>query len=89
MYPGNKVSVDGHLWKIAENSSNASKSAINVHINTSTNLPTSTGLMSDSISEIATAFKSTVSTPQAQNLNLSEPQKELLRWHYKLGHIGL
>ena len=23
-----------------------------------------------------------------QNQNLSEPQKELLRWHYRLGHVG-
>ena len=23
------------------------------------------------------------------NFNLSDPEKELLRWHYRLGHIGI
>ena len=80
-YPGNKVSVEGHIWTIAANPSVPNESATNVHINPSTNLPTSTGLMPDSISKVAAAFKSTVSTTQAHNLNLSEPQKELLRLH--------
>jgi hypothetical protein len=88
-YPDNKVSVGDQLWTISENPSVPSESALNVHINPSMNLPTSTGLMSDSISKTATAFQSTVSTTQAHNMNLSEPQKELLRWHYKLGHVGM
>ena len=25
----------------------------------------------------------------AKNINLSEPEKEILRWHYRLGHIGM
>ena len=29
------------------------------------------------------------SLTQPSNINLSEPEKELLRWHYRLGHIGM
>ena len=30
-----------------------------------------------------------VSVTEGVNHNLSEPEKELLRWHYRLGHIGI
>ena len=33
--------------------------------------------------------KRRVTTTHAENFNLPEPHKELLRWHYHLGHIGL
>jgi len=88
-YPKNKVSVNGHVWQIEANPDDPTETAIDVHNNPTTNLPTSTGLHPESLAYTAKAFQNTVSTTHAQNLNLSEPQKELLRWHYKLGHIGL
>ena len=34
-------------------------------------------------------LNSAMSTVSAQNNNLSEPQKELMRWHARLGHMGV
>jgi hypothetical protein len=30
----------------------------------------------------------TLSVVSNSNINLSEPEKELLRWHYRLGHLS-
>ena len=50
-------------------------------------MPTSTAYCySDAMAE-PQALKSAVSTVNAENMNLSEPEKELLRWHCQLGHI--
>ena len=38
----------------------------------------------DAVQAIA-ALSSTISIISSSNVNLSEPQKELLRWHYRLG----
>ena len=34
------------------------------------------------------AFLSVTSEVARENTNLSPPEKELLKWHYKLGHVG-
>ncbi|KAI2496716.1 hypothetical protein MHU86_17763 [Fragilaria crotonensis] len=36
----------------------------------------------------AECLNATISAVNEANLNLSEPEKELLRWHYRLGHIS-
>ena len=42
-----------------------------------------------SLHELAVNFSENITTTHANNFNLSEPHKELLRWHYRLGHVGL
>jgi hypothetical protein len=34
------------------------------------------------------AMNTTITEVHEANHNLSEPEKELLRWHYRLGHIS-
>ena len=42
-----------------------------------------------SLNQLAINFSEHVSTTHQTNFNLSEPQKEILQWHYRLGHIGM
>ena len=35
------------------------------------------------------SLKSTPSVTAGANFNLTEPEKELLRWHYRLGHVSM
>jgi hypothetical protein len=37
---------------------------------------------------IASAFSAAISTTSAHNQNLSAAEKELLRWHFRLGHLS-
>jgi transposase InsO family protein len=34
-------------------------------------------------------FKGSASLTEGVNFNLSDPEKELLKWHYRLGHVGM
>ena len=37
---------------------------------------------------ISQAFNAAISAVSHQNMNLSPAQKELLRWHFRLGHLS-
>ena len=88
-YPGNPITMTPGTFKVAGNPSTPSESGIDVFINPTNNLPVSTCFRHKALQETASAYSASVSTIHSQNFNLSEPQKELLRWHYRLGHIGL
>jgi hypothetical protein len=53
-----------------------------------TNLPTLTAYSCKDLEYPMTQLCHAVSTVQVSNHNLSESQKELLRWHQRLGHIA-
>ena len=42
----------------------------------------------DAPMKAATCLNTTISQVHDSNLNLSEAQKELLRWHQRLGHVS-
>ena len=77
------------MWTINPNPKNADEQAIDVLINRNNNLPMSTCHNSRSLDNLAINFAAETTTTHARNYNLSEPQKELLRWHYRLGHVGI
>ena len=53
------------------------------------NLPTLMAYRYNNEMAKSQALQSTVSTVDAANINLSEPEMEFLRWHCRLGHISL
>lgn len=62
--------------------------AIEVLIDPRINLPVGLAYASDTGPTIYQAFNSAISTVSLANRNLSEAEKELLRWHYRLGHLS-
>jgi hypothetical protein len=88
-YPKNPITISGEYWKVSGNPSDPTESSMTVCINPRNNLPVSTCFRQSGVKAAATAYSVSVSAIHTQNFNLSEPQKELLRWHYRLGHIGL
>ena len=69
--------------------SDGQRNAVKATINPYNNLPTSTGYSYSKVMEAANTLVNTVSTTAATNTNLGLPEKELLRWHNRLGHIGM
>jgi hypothetical protein len=57
-------------------------------IDSSNNLSTSQFYNQSDVNVPVEALQTTLTTVNAENHNLSELQKELLRWHYRLGHLG-
>jgi hypothetical protein len=51
-------------------------------------LPTSDAHRSSDIPKAVAALNITLNTVHESNLNLTEAEKELLRWHHRLGHLS-
>ena len=61
---------------------------IEAPVNPSNNLPTSKIYSYEATSRQATSFAAEVTSVHQANANLSETEKELLRWHFRLGHLS-
>ena len=84
-YPDEHITLHQDHLLLSGNSNDSKRAAINVSINPSDNLPTS--LVFDQ--EInPKALMSIINEVSNHNINLQFPEKELLRWHCKLGHMG-
>ena len=86
-YPSWTMSIKDEVWTLKGRSN--VEAPIDIYVSKKTNLPTSTCYKSKTLTQASAFFTSTVAETHKANTNLSEPQKEILRWHYRLGHIGL
>ena len=88
-YPKNKITVDSKSWTIEADPSKPTEHPIDVEVNQFNNLPMSKCIIPESLHELSINFSENVTVTHEANRNLDEPQKELLRWHYRLGHRSL
>ena len=80
-YPKSLISVSNNSWSVTQESK-----SIDIYINPRNNLPMSKCYRHQGLQTAAANLGESII--HSNNLNLTEPQKELLRWHYRLGHIG-
>ena len=88
-YPKNKISLTSNSWTIQPDPDVAHENAIDIIINPINNLPMTTCFRGKSLNQLALLFSKSIASTHSSNYNLSEPHKELLHWHYWLGHVGL
>ena len=81
-HPDSTITVNNNHWTVKKKGE-----AIDVFINPRNNLPTSTCYRKKAVHEAAASLGESIT--HHCNFNLSEPQKELLRWHQRLGHVSL
>ena len=63
--------------------------SIRAHVNPENNLPmTSQAYRQPAVLPAAECLNSTITAVNDANFNISEPEKEILRWHYRLGHMS-
>ena len=87
-YPGEHITLHNDHLMLSGFSSDIDRGPIKVPINPDDNIPTSMVLKKGMKLTNVRAFLSVTSEVAEENINLSPPEKELLKWHYKLGHIG-
>ena len=90
-YPSETITMEYNRLVLSGSEATTTKPKTNsvvVAVNPSNNLPTSIGHHVDSIQSMPQALNATVSSVHHHNLNLSPAEKEWLKWHYKLGHVG-
>ena len=87
-YSGELIEQTGRGMRLSS-TSDGQRNAVEATINPNNSLPTSTGYSYGKVMEAANTLVNTVSTTAATNTNLGPADKELLRWHNRLGHIGM
>jgi hypothetical protein len=87
-YSDETIKVEAHRLTMSGVPDDPNRSPIVAHVNPDNNLPTSQAYRQPAILPAAECLNATISAVNEANLNLSEPEKELLRWHYRLGHIS-
>jgi hypothetical protein len=87
-YIGEQIFLDDVKLTLSGESSDPTCGTIIAMINSFNNLPTSQFYNQSDINVLVEVLQTTLTTVNAKTYNLSEPQKELLCWHYHLGHLG-
>ena len=80
-YPKNSIEVNSTGWVIKGNPNDSSESTLEVYINPFSNLPTTTCYDEKALRDSGAYFTQGMSSTHRHNYNLSEPHKELIRWH--------
>ena len=99
-YPNETISMSANeLVLSGSKEGNQKTNAIRVLVDPTNNLPTAlaynlglSDLSAGYNASVPTTFDSgattNITSVSLNNGNLTEPEKELLRWHYRLGHLG-
>jgi hypothetical protein len=65
------------------------RGSVIARVNPNNNLPTTTSYRYSDVHEAPEALNARITTVTShENVNLSEAQKELVRWHNRFGHVG-
>lgn len=87
-YKGEHLTIDSTSMRLSGMDGDSTRNPIIAFNNPLSNLPTTLAYQYNSTDVPAQALCHTVSTVNSNNANLSEAQKELLRWHQRLGHLA-
>ena len=87
-YPNETFRGNSEGITLEGDASDPTRSSVLARINPENNLPTTTTYRPDAIKEALLVLNTTISTVHKENVNLSDAEKELVRWHQRLGHIG-
>jgi hypothetical protein len=88
-YAGEVIVLQGHGLQLSGIKGDPQCGSITVPIDPANNLPTCQASDRDSLLMDPQTYVSIVNEVSETNLNLTAPEKELLRWHYHLGHFAM
>ena len=86
-YRGEHITINENSLKLSGIKNDPTRSQVMVFNNPVTHLPTTTAYLPADTGIPERELYNTVTTVSENNHNLSESQKELLRWHQRLGHL--
>ena len=87
-YKGKIIELRSGKLHLSGIDSDQSKNPVKVQVHLGTNLPTSVSYRYNGCETAASALNNVISVVSNENLNLTDPEKEFLRWHQRLGHIS-
>ena len=86
-YKGEYITINGNSLRLSGIEGDPTRTEVVVFNNPLTHLPTSTAFTPGDTGLPGQALYTAMTTVSENNHNLSEAQKELLRWHQRLGHL--
>jgi hypothetical protein len=87
-YPDETITIEAHRLTLSGVDGDLNRASLSVLVNPQNNLPTSEAYNLNDSLKVADALNATLNEVHESNQNLNAAEKELLRWHYRLGHIG-
>ena len=87
-YQDETITVNSKALILSGSSVDTDRAAVTAYNHVSTNLPTTIAYRHDIVHKPNQALANIVRTVDSENHNLNESEKELLRWHYRLGHLA-
>ena len=87
-YPDETITIEAHQLTLSGSALDPSRGQVVARVNPANNLPTSDAHCSVDTPKAVAALNFTLNTVHESNLNLTEAEKELLRWHHRLGHLS-
>ena len=87
-YNDESIHITGNNMTLSGKPGDPSRAPIQVPINSTNNLPTSLGYRYNHLQKGTKELHNVIGTTHDFNSNLSEAEKELLRWHFRLGHVS-
>lgn len=87
-YPAESIALDKTKLTLSGQKGEPTRGQVIALIDKSNNLPTSLAYKHSDVDIPVKALTATITAVNADNHNITEPEKELLRWHYRLGHLG-
>jgi hypothetical protein len=87
-YPGETINIEAHQMTLSGKTGTQGQGSVIARVNPTNNLPTTTAYRYSDARAAPEALNALITTVSHENMNLSEAQKELVRWHNRLGHVG-
>jgi hypothetical protein len=86
--PDESIVLSGNSATLSGVEDDPARRPVIAYVNPASNIPSSTCYRLNDVQHVATALCNFTAAVDPLNVNLSEPEKELLRWHQRLGHLG-
>ncbi len=87
-YPDETISFEKGKLTLSGKPGQPTRGPVITLVDPTNNLLTSQAYSYDSTDTPVCALQTIMTEVSSANLNLTKPEKELLRWHYHLGHFG-
>jgi hypothetical protein len=87
-YQGETINMEAHQLTLSGLDGSESRNPVVARVNPINNLPMTTAYLYSDVGAVPEALNAVITSVSTVNLNLSEAQKELVRWHNRLGHVS-
>jgi hypothetical protein len=87
-YKGEEIVSTPYSMRLTGSPNDPTRGTVVAHVNPINNLPTTLTYNYGDTMEAAEGLSAVINVVNEANINLTSADKELLRWHHRLGHIG-